>query len=783
MKYWLFVNNRIVGPLSINEIIKKDYFNERLLVCPASLSGVEPSNWYFVKDLPEFESYVKTAVSVKEYVDDILDIPDDSKDFHSIEDDNYSISEYDNVIFENKVLKERLNIKEKELDEYRNKINYLEDKIFEIQKTLKKTQDIINSYELKLKEKDKEIERLYKEISQKEEKQREIESKAYTYKEDVIKQKDEEIERLQKEIEELKNKQPEIESSHINKFEEKIKELDETPLKISDISNSLTETERNELAELNLNEEAIEENKVEFEISEFEDISGAVSDNVGKEDAVEETNDIAVADIKNDNAELNDGPVNLSESTDEVLDVRLVDNNQIEVEKTDVSVVAEQGSPTSGEEISVDNSEKDSDIKSSAEGETSYKKLKSVEINDSLIEELVSFEAHKIDDNIETHELKSSKIESGTLPFQVAEINLDTVESKNLDKAEIKLEPVESGVQDVNVKSENTKTSELSLNEEKGQEDKVEFENVSETTVESGLEKEEAEIKTEKEEITVIENIEKTQISETEENKVIEEVKKQEESKGDEVITQTNQLSPENIIDRKISFRKEIKEDKVEKTVEKPETIKKADNKKRKIKISFKPLVKVFAAVLFIGIFVYSIIYILNSGSKDDKNVAVNVKYSFEKQNDEENTAVKKTSDVDLSTPPAVSENMNISQISINVKKAIDIVKNYQLGEGKGTVEKWLSNSYTVGREVKEEWSATLLTGSIFVVQYKVLRYKKEPIVYLFEVDVDKNEITRGINNNAIKLISGLNDNKTAKISPQKYKIISQNIESDEEMF
>lgn len=779
MKYWLFVNNRIIGPLSINEIIKKDYFHERLLVCPASLSGVDPSNWYFVKDLPEFENYVKTAVSVKEYVDDIFEVSTKSEDNYNIEEETYSISEYDNIVFENKVLKERLGIKEKELDEYRNKINYLEDKIFEIQKTLKKTQDIINGYESKLKEKDREIERLYKEISQKEEKQRKIENEAYTYKEDVIKQKDEEIERLQEEIKGLKNKQPEIESSRIDKVEEKIKELDETPLKTSDISNSLTETEKNELAELNLNEE----NKIEFEIPKFESISGAVPEDIDKEHAVEKNNDVVVADIKNDNAELNESPLNLSESTNEVLGVQLADSNQVEVEKTDTSVLDEQQSMTSDTEISVDNSEMDFGVKLSAEAETSYKKLKSVEINDSLIEEPVSFEDYKIDDSIETHELKSSKIESGTLPFQVAEINLDTVESKNLDKAEIKLEPVESGVQDVNVKSENTKTSELSLNEEKGQEDKVEFENVSETTVESGLEKEEAEIKTEKEEITVIENIEKTQISETEENKVIEEVKKQEESKGDEVITQTNQLSPENIIDRKISFRKEIKEDKVEKTVEKPETIKKADNKKRKIKISFKPLVKVFAAVLFIGIFVYSIIYILNSGSKDDKNVAVNVKYSFEKQNDEENTAVKKTSDVDLSTPPAVSENMNISQISINVKKAIDIVKNYQLGEGKGTVEKWLSNSYTVGREVKEEWSATLLTGSIFVVQYKVLRYKKEPIVYLFEVDVDKNEITRGINNNAIKLISGLNDNKTAKISPQKYKIISQNIESDEEMF
>ncbi len=79
------------------------------------------------------------------------------------------------------------------------------------------------------------------------------------------------------------------------------------------------------------------------------------------------------------------------------------------------------------------------------------------------------------------------------------------------------------------------------------------------------------------------------------------------------------------------------------------------------------------------------------------------------------------------------------------------------------------------------------LSGNNYVVQYKLLRYKQEPIVYLFEVNVETAQIVRGINNNAIELLAGKNQGSkntrnTAKLKVNKAQI-KQNIDSDDEMF
>ena len=99
------------------------------------------------------------------------------------------------------------------------------------------------------------------------------------------------------------------------------------------------------------------------------------------------------------------------------------------------------------------------------------------------------------------------------------------------------------------------------------------------------------------------------------------------------------------------------------------------------------------------------------------------------------------------------------------------------------------SNSFS-NKSVKEEWNATYLSGSLFVVQYRVLRYKQEPIVYLFEVDVEKGTIVRGINNNAIELLSSVGedfkktqDNKRVAKSNIKNKQIVEQIKNSSEIF
>lgn len=90
-----------------------------------------------------------------------------------------------------------------------------------------------------------------------------------------------------------------------------------------------------------------------------------------------------------------------------------------------------------------------------------------------------------------------------------------------------------------------------------------------------------------------------------------------------------------------------------------------------------------------------------------------------------------------------------------NIQKALDIVKNYKLSGGRGTIASWFANSFLTSRGgASEEWTATPLHGSILVVQYRLLRPRQEPVVYQFEVDAAKNDIVRGINNNAIDLLS-----------------------------
>jgi len=87
------------------------------------------------------------------------------------------------------------------------------------------------------------------------------------------------------------------------------------------------------------------------------------------------------------------------------------------------------------------------------------------------------------------------------------------------------------------------------------------------------------------------------------------------------------------------------------------------------------------------------------------------------------------------------------------VKNAIEAVKNFNLSNGRGTVSNWFSNSFVSSGQSREEWSATLLQGKIFVVQYRLIRPKQEPLVYQFEVNAETGQILRGINNNAIDLL------------------------------
>lgn len=105
-----------------------------------------------------------------------------------------------------------------------------------------------------------------------------------------------------------------------------------------------------------------------------------------------------------------------------------------------------------------------------------------------------------------------------------------------------------------------------------------------------------------------------------------------------------------------------------------------------------------------------------------------------------------------------------------NIKKALDIVKGYQLSGGRGNIATWFANSFlsSASGGANEEWTATPLHGDMLVVQYRLLRPRQEPLIYQFEVDAAKSDIVRGINNNAIELLDFSSKGKSAAPAPAK---------------
>lgn len=103
------------------------------------------------------------------------------------------------------------------------------------------------------------------------------------------------------------------------------------------------------------------------------------------------------------------------------------------------------------------------------------------------------------------------------------------------------------------------------------------------------------------------------------------------------------------------------------------------------------------------------------------------------------------------------------------IARAEDIVKNYKLSGGRGTISSWFANSFLSGSATTsgDEWSATQLHENIYVVQYRLARSRQDPLTYQFEVDIEKDEIIRGINNNAIDLLE-TSAKQTARAVPAR---------------
>jgi len=618
MKYWVFINDNISGPFSIEEINSKKYLSKDLLLCPSEADGIAPSNWYFAKELPEFEKYlIESNIAVENNfdVDEIINSVYLEANSLSNKTDN---ADYDGLIIENNVLKEKLNIKEKENRDYKNKIKFLEVRINEIQKNLDSTLDLIKKYEEKLTSKDKEIER------------------------------------LSSEIEEIKKSKDKLE--YVKK-----------------------------------NEMVLNEKK----------------------------------DISSRDLEIKEGLNN---------EVRK-DVNPQSFEKTEIKI----------KEENISEIEKDLFDPFSLPS----KKLNSVELETSLIN---NPESNFSDLNIAEKNLSRAPIEKDDSIFQLADIKLETVKS-NLDLVENKnIEVVSSSIEESQKETNTVENSNLKLNETL---QNAVFEQTLKNEVKNDIEK--------VDEVDKKEENQKT-ISEIKEDAIVQKEQIQ------QVVIEKEEIK--NITKANKSDNKKVDDNPKERVAD-------AKYSQRK---TIKPVFKFTAILGFIFIFAFSIIFILRSGSNTESENKIIIKPKFPGESVDYAGQKSTSSITDASITQ--SQNLDVAKINENVRRSMDIVKNFELGNGKGKIQSWFSNNFSASNQVKEEWNATFLSGNLFVVQYRVLRYKQEPIVYLFEVDVEKNKIVRGINNNAIELLSDTQTRKKVITKPKiNSKKIAENIEKDDEMF
>ena len=86
---------------------------------------------------------------------------------------------------------------------------------------------------------------------------------------------------------------------------------------------------------------------------------------------------------------------------------------------------------------------------------------------------------------------------------------------------------------------------------------------------------------------------------------------------------------------------------------------------------------------------------------------------------------------------------------------AKEIVQNYPLDKGRGTVQEYLNRLYS--KQLQEGyaavWSAEPLHRNSYVVKYRLAKTRKEPIVYIFQADTNKKKLTGALNNITLDLV------------------------------
>lgn len=775
MRYWIFINNSVKGPFTIKEIVEKNYISPDLLVCPSEMVATKPSSWYFAKELSEFDPYINTKGNVKLLIDEFED-----RDFELREFDISSFNEKAKELdFEEILDIERKRIEEKEKEEYRKKILSFERNIRELDEKLKKAFKSIENYEKSLKEKDLVIERLEKELEEikrlREEDRKIFEERIKRYEDILVSSKFDDKSKIDSEKDLVKVNDLEF-SSELSKdykdsnfFENKETALvnektilhDTIPSKeieifkkneesFSEISNK-TDSISFDKNDLNLDTKIDEKDLANNEsVNLKEDIKDGFietkeTDLLDKEKEGDKNVDITgqlISEEKESKILPEIDLLSLSKKATEEKNLNNVKKpNEVEINFKKKNYLSEQDESN----LEINNIEKENVKKTVLEEdnkEVVYKKFEPLDIKntDFVVQKSL---LDKFD--VPVSSFNSVKPIEKDMPFQVADINLEKVETKLDVVPSSKIEKVDSD--EILLKPEK---KEINVLDEKS--------NVnSEISKEIGKD-----LKEDKNEIV---SLEKNGISE----------------KQDYLDKFTKKKTGENIFNQ--SYIKEKDNIELEEK-EKKENQNSFATSSQKLTISTKrsKTTKLIALASFsVIIFFFALVYILRSGNDISNLNQSQTKGVYNQVSKQAETQPfdKKEENLNYSKTEA-EEDLKIAKINQNVQKAIDIVKKYNLGDGKGSIERWLSNSIA-STNGKEEWNATYLSGNLFVVQYRFLRFKSEPIVYLFEVDVEKNEIVRGINNNAINLLAGTKKEKN--LNKTISKKFDKHIEKDDEMF
>ncbi len=88
-------------------------------------------------------------------------------------------------------------------------------------------------------------------------------------------------------------------------------------------------------------------------------------------------------------------------------------------------------------------------------------------------------------------------------------------------------------------------------------------------------------------------------------------------------------------------------------------------------------------------------------------------------------------------------------------QKALAVVYNYPLSNGRGTLGEYLSRIYQgqLSQGYLGSWEAEPLYKNTYIVKYRLTKTRKEPIIYVFQADVAKGKLTGALNNISIDLV------------------------------